>query len=67
MANITILMNYRTWINFRVDKSFAISRIFWLFGKINPRKMFQKWLFAKINSGEINFKNSSSVLEFGGG
>ena len=31
----------------------------------NPRKIFEKWLFAKINPLEINFKNSSAKFEIG--
>ena len=30
---------------------FAISQIFWLVAKINPREIFEKWLFAKIKLG----------------
>ena len=42
-------------------------RIFGLFAKINPRKIFEKWLLTKINPREINFKNSSAMLEIGMG
>ena len=36
---------------------------FLAFRKINPREIFEKWLFGKINPREINFKNSSAMLE----
>ena len=54
---------YLTWINFRVDNIWRFRDFFWLFAKINPRKIFEKCLFAKIDPREIYFKNSSAMLE----